>query len=307
MILGPTAVGKSALSLRLASELGGEIVNADALQVYRGLDIGTAKPGREERDRVPHHLVDILDPDEPWSAGDFARCAREALAEIWDRGRLPIVTGGSGLYLRGLTEGFSPMPDVPSRFRRALDHVEVRRGPGRVRRALRILDPELADRLASGDRQRTSRGVEIALATGRPLSWWQSRSPDPPPPGKPVRIGLTLPRPILYDRIARRVDRMLERGWLDEVEQLLAAGFDQSAPAFQAIGYRELARHLGGEVSLEDAVLEIVTRTRRFAKRQTTWFRKEPNVRWFRADRIAEEWSSVCDFLESSGSGRDDG
>lgn len=298
MILGPTAVGKSALALRLAEERGGEIVNADALQAYRGLDVGTAKPTMEERRRVPHHLLDILDPDEPYSAGEFARRACEVVPEIRGRGRIPIVTGGSGLYVRALTQGLSPLPAVEPAFRARLQALEDRRGLELVRRMLALHDPVLHGRLEPADRQRISRGVEVALASGRPLSWWQRRPPEHPPPGAPVRIGLTLPRPILYDRVAGRVDRMLQRGWVDEVEALLAKGFREEAPAFQAIGYRELARHLRGEWTLHRAREEIVLQTRRFAKRQMTWFRKEPDVTWIRADRIDEAWSRTMDLLD---------
>ena len=307
VILGPTAVGKSRLAMRLARVASGEIVNADALQAYRGFDVGTAKPSPADREAVPHHLLDILEPSEPYSAGEFARRARTAMEEIWSRRGLPIVTGGSGLYLRALTEGISPMPEVPAPLRDGLRDFEGRRGPAFLRRALALNDPELATRLAAGDRQRTARGVEIAFASGRPLSWWQGLPPDPPPAGGPCRIGLTLPRSILYDRIASRVERMLERGWLDEVDRLLTTGFDDATPAFQAIGYRELARHLRGDGTLEEAMAEIVRVTRRFAKRQMTWFRKEPNVTWFRADRIDEGWSSVMNFLEICGSGRENG
>ncbi|MDX1631358.1 MAG: tRNA (adenosine(37)-N6)-dimethylallyltransferase MiaA [Thermoanaerobaculia bacterium] len=298
MILGPTATGKSALSLRLATELDGEIVNADALQVYRGFDLGTAKPSREDRERIPHHLVDVLDPEEPYSAGEFARRARGIIRRIRRRGKLPIVVGGSGLYIRALTEGLSPMPPPDRTLRRGLRVLEERQGLDPMRRMLSVLDPELDERLASGDTQRILRGVEVALGTGRPLTWWQNRPPPHPSPGLPLRLGLTLPRSILYDRIARRVDRMIAAGWVEEVEALLNSGIEESAPAFQAIGYRELARHLRGGLGLDRAVTKIVQATRRFAKRQMTWFRKEPDVTWFPAHCIDEEWPELLRSLE---------
>jgi len=292
-VLGPTATGKSALGLFLAEELGGEIVNADALQVYRGFDIGTAKPTAEERARVPHHLLDVAEPAERFSAGEFARRAREAIAGIESRGRRPIAVGGSGLYLRALLDGISPIPpgdpEVRRRLRRRLEEV----GLAALHEELGRRDPATAARLPAGDRQRILRALEVVEASGTPLSEWIARRPYGAERLPAVRLGLTLPRALLYDAIERRVARMVERGWVEEVERLLSGGLSPSAPAFQAIGYRQIARHVAGEWSLERALEETVRATRRYSKRQLTWFRKEPDILWLDARRVEREPASV--------------
>ncbi len=282
-ILGPTATGKSALALRLAGALDGEIVNADALQVYRGLDIGTAKPTVEMRRQVRHHLVDILEPDEVFSAGEFARRGRSVITEIEGRGKTAILAGGSGFYLRALLQGLSPLPPSDPEIRRVLQERLRRDGLRSLYTELEERDPETAERLAPGDRQRILRALEVALGSGRPLSAWIRSQPMGGAPLPAVRIGLTLPRSILYDRIAGRVHRMVGRGWVAEVEGLLRRGVEPDAPAFQAIGYRQIVRHVSGIWSLEAAVEDTVRATRRYAKRQMTWFRREKEVRWFSA------------------------
>jgi tRNA dimethylallyltransferase len=282
-IVGATATGKSALALELALALRGEIVNADSLQVYRGLDIGTGKPTPQERARVPHHLIDVLDPAEPYSAGEFARRAEAAIAEIAGRGRVAILVGGSGLYLRALLEGLSPLPPPDAALRRRLRQRLAEEGAPRLHAELVRRDPETAARLAAGDSQRVVRALEVALGTGTPLSAWQERQPFGARRLPALRVGLTLPRPVLYDRIARRVGCMRDRGWVAEVEQLLQGGVAPEVPAFQAIGYRQIVRHLRGEWSVERAFAETLRATRRFAKRQETWFRREPDVAWLDA------------------------
>jgi tRNA dimethylallyltransferase len=305
-ILGPTATGKSTLGMALAEELGGEIVNADALQVYRGFDIGTAKPSLADRERVPHHLIDILDPHETYSAGEFARLAHEAIADIQGRGRVPVVVGGSGLYLRALFEGISPVPPGDPEMRSTLRERLEAEGLPALREELLRLDPETAARLAPGDTQRILRALEVALVSGRPLSSWIAEQPFGTQRIACVRVGLTLPRGILYDRIAGRVARMVEAGWRDEVAGLLRRGLSSSLPAFQAIGYRSLVRHLEGEGdgSLDETVAEIVRETRRFAKRQETWFRKEPDVTWFSAQDLTRQIPGVLEHAKHRGLGR---
>ncbi len=287
VILGATATGKSGLAMRLAEGLEGEIVNADALQVYRGLDIGTAKPTAEMRERVPHHLLDVCEPDERFSAGRFAELAREAIAKIHGRGRPAILVGGSGLYLRALLEGLSPLPRSDPEVRRALEDEVDRLGLPALYAELERIDPATAARLIPADRQRIVRALEVERLTGRPLSEWIRERPMGAKPLEDVeRMGLTLPRSILYDRIADRVGEMMECGWVAEVESLLRQGVRPDAPAFQAIGYRQLIGFLGGEWSLEEAVEDITRATRRYAKRQETWFRREREVRWIPADEI---------------------
>jgi tRNA dimethylallyltransferase len=279
-IVGPTAAGKTAMSLQLARRLGGEIVNADALQVYRGLDIGTAKPAAEERRQVPHHLIDILDPEEAFSAGEFARRARAAIAEIEARGRQPIVVGGSGLYLRALFEGLKELPGQAPEVRRQLQLELEEKGLPRLYAELGEVDPESAARLRPGDTQRVLRALEVFRTSGRTLSFWLARESPEPPLGR-LMIGLTLSRTILYDRIAVRVRDMMRRGWVCEVAALLERGTSPSAPAFQAIGYRQMVQHLEGRSTLEAATDEAILATRHYAKRQETWFRKERDLVWF--------------------------
>ena len=303
-IVGPTATGKSALGMALAGILEGEIVNADALQVYRGFDVGTAKPGPEERARVPHHLIDVLEPHERYSAGEFARRARAAITDVQGRGRVPIVVGGSGLYLRALFDGISPVPPGDPEVRRELRVRLETEGLAPLREELRRLDPATAERLGAGDTQRVLRALEVALASGRPLSAWIGEQPFGTQGIAAIRVGLTLPRSILYDQIAGRVTRMLKAGWLEEVRELLRRGFSPTLPAFQAIGYRQLVRHLEGQETLEAAIADIVRETRRFAKRQETWFRKEPEVTWFSAQDLERQIPGVLEHAKHRGLGR---
>jgi tRNA dimethylallyltransferase len=293
VILGPTAVGKSALGLHLAEQIDGEIINADALQVYRGFDVGTAKPTAEQRRRVPHHLIDILDPHERFSAGDFARRARQAIEDIGQRAKVPIVVGGSGLYLRALLEGMAEIPPIDPRLTGYLRQQLAADGLAKQRFRLALLDPETAARLAPGDKQRTLRALAVALGTGRPLAAWIADRPFGRQPLPALRIGLTLPRAILYDRIADRVRSMVQEGWVEEVVELLDRGLSPSLPAFQAIGYRQLAGVARGRTTLEEAIAETIRATTRFAKRQATWYRNEKNITWFSADEIERELPQI--------------
>jgi len=307
VVVGPTAVGKSEVGLRLAEWLDGEIVSADSLQAYRGLDIGTAKPTPEERAEIRHHLIDILDPDEDFSAGEFARRAKVVIAEVEKRERLPIVVGGSGFYLRALLEGLNEIPTVRPAVREDLRRRLEKEGLEALREELLELDPTTAQRLLPGDTQRVLRALEVAISTGRPLSAWHSEAPTAGEGLAPVRVGLTLERGLLYDSIAHRVHRMIEAGWVGEVEQLLSRGVSPREPAFQAIGYRELAAHLAGDLSLEEAIEETIRATRRYAKRQLTWFRKERDVNWFSAEDLGAASQAIRSFLTRQGLGVGDG
>lgn len=297
-IVGPTASGKSSLAMAFAQAAGGEIVNADALQVYRGFDIGTAKPSPEERERVPHHLVDILDPGERYSAGEFARRARAALAEIASRGRTAILVGGSGLYLRALWSGIAPLPPVDEAARAVLLERLERDGLAALYSELARLDPETAARLGQGDTQRILRALEVAVSTGETLTSWIGRQPFGAQPVAMHKVGLTLPRSVLYDAIAARVEAMIDAGWIDEVRALLASGVERSAPAFQAIGYRQWVEFLDGAGSFDESLQKVVTLTRRFAKRQETWFRREEGIGWWDARRTRECLTSMMEMSE---------
>jgi tRNA dimethylallyltransferase len=278
-LVGATATGKSAVAFAAARALGAEIVNADALQIYRGLDIGTAKPSPEERAAVRHHLVDVLDPHERFSAGEFARRARAALDEIASRGAAAIVVGGSGLYLRALWGGLAPIPAVDPELRGVLAARLAAEGLPALRAELARRDAATAARLGENDSQRIVRALSVAISTGRPLSAWHADAPAPQPLAA-RKIGLTLPRAVLYDRIAARVQQMVDRGWPAEVRRLLDAGVPRDAPALQAIGYSDWIRHFDGEADLRETVEAVVRATRRYAKRQETWFRREPGIEW---------------------------
>lgn len=306
-ILGPTAVGKSWLAMQLAAHLDGEIVSADALQAYRGFDIGTAKPTIEDQRQVPHHLVDIRDPQETYSAGEFARAASRVIREIFARGRLPLLVGGSGLYLRALLEGISPIPETSPEIRAGLRRRLETEGLEVLRSELMERDPVTAERLRPGDTQRTLRALEVVLSTGRCLSSWLAENPSGRGSPESVRVGLTLPRDVLYDRISERVRRMVGAGWVEEVENLLGQGLSPELPAFQAIGYRQLAAHLRGESGLEEALTAIEKATRRYAKRQQTWFRRERAVSWFSMEDPPECLSSVMQHLQDQGIGGGNG
>jgi len=289
-VLGPTAVGKSGLEMAVAMELGRrglpvELINADALQAYRGLDIGTAKPGPRDRTRVRHHLIDILERHQTFSAGEFARRAASAVRQIEARSALPLLVGGSGFYLRALFEGLAPIPPIDASVRAALRAELESKGLPALTEELRRLDSATAEALNPGDTQRLVRALEVVRGTGRPLSEWQRLGTEGRLDRRVLKLGLALPRAVLYDAIETRARRMVKRGWLAEVERLRerAAGFAGSVaelPAFQAIGYRQLADQLDGRLTLEQALEDTIRATRRYAKRQETWFRKEPGVCW---------------------------
>ena len=314
-VLGPTATGKSAFAMALAADLAGrgltvELINADALQAYRGLSIGTAKPGPRERTRVRHHLIDVIEPHRAFSAGEFARRAAVAVEEIEARGALPILVGGSGFYLRALFEGLAPVPPVGADVREALRADLRSRGLCTLFRELRRVDPESAEALDPGDTQRVLRALEVVRATGRPLSEWQRRGTERRLDRRLLKVGLTLPRTVLYDAVEKRAGHMLERGWLAEVERLREQARGRGGcslgelPAFQAIGYRQLADHLDGNLTLEQALEETVRATRRYAKRQETWFRKEPHVRWVDASKAGEAARARARIVEAFACGR---
>jgi len=301
VIVGPTATGKTHVALEIAGACRGEIINSDALQVYRGFDIGTAKPSSLERAGIRHHLVDILDPQEPYSAGQFARLARQAIEDIRSRDHLPIIVGGSGLYLRALLQGISPLPEIDPAVRRQLREDLERQGLERLYKELQKVDHLTAINLHSTDSQRVLRALEVLRSTGKPLSSWIREKPFGAHEMVSCQIGLTLPRSILYDRIAARVGAMKEQGWLTEVEQILASGVRLSDPAFQALGYRQLGSHLRGEISLDEALRETIQATRRFAKRQMTWFRKEQDITWFDALELRSSVDEIMAFLLRQG------
>ena len=283
-IVGATATGKSALAVEVALRLGGEVISADAFTAYRGIDVGTAKPTLEERRGVPHHLIDLKEPTEPFSAGEFARLARAAAREILSRGRLPILCGGTGFYVRAFFEGLFVGPPRDEALRSALRLLQEKRGAPWLVRALALLDPESGARISQRDGARAIRYLEIALSTGRRPSELFRERPGERWEGPAVKVLLALPRPDLHARIERRFRESIMTGLPDEVRRLREAGVPATAPGMAAIGYRETVDLLEGRITASAWAEAVVRETRRYAKRQETWFRSEPGLLAFRAD-----------------------
>ncbi len=280
-IVGPTGSGKSALAFALARALSGEIVNCDSMQVYRGLDIGTDKPSAEERAAVPHHLFDIVDPDEHFSAGDYVELAEKTIAGISGRGHLPIIVGGTGLYLRALLRGLFAGPARAVELRERLHNRARARGLDYLHKMLRRLDPESASRISPRDAVRIVRALEVYFITGKPIG----RHFREQPPGlqsryRTIIIGLEPPRRQLYERINRRSEEQFRRGLVEEVERLLARGCPPTARPLATMNYKHVLAAIEGRISYEQALALTQRDNRRYAKRQMTWFRKEPGVRW---------------------------
>ncbi len=291
-IVGPTASGKTALSIEVARRLNGEVISMDSRQVYRGMNIGTAKATPEQRAAVRHHGLDLVNPDQRFSAGQFARAARQWICEIQGRGHTPLLVGGTGFFLRALTHPIFRQPELHPQRRSALAQVLERMSTAELHRWLHRLDPPMAERLAGwGGRQRLLRALELPLLTGRPLSWWHRHAPAEEPPLAIRVFVLNLPREQLDARINARVDEMVAQGLLEEVHALLQAGFSESDPGMNATGYIELIPYFRGEVSLEDALDAVRRHTRAYARRQLTWFRNQlpADAVWLDAQRPVEE------------------
>lgn len=283
VIVGPTASGKSGLALRLAQEHSAEIISADSVQVYRGLDIGSAKPTPQERALVRHHLIDVADPDEPFDAARFRELAAQAAADIASRGHKAIVAGGTGLYVRALLGGLFPSPPKDAELRRALQLEARRLGREALWERLSRLDPESARRIHPRDLVRVVRALEVVQLSGRPISELQAGHGFAERPYRHLKLGLKLERAELYRRIEERVEAMLAAGWLEEVRALVSR-WGPGAHALKSLGYRHLVAHLEGRLSLEEARALTMRDTRRYAKRQLVWFRAEPDIEWFAPD-----------------------
>jgi tRNA dimethylallyltransferase len=279
-VVGPTGAGKSDLAVRLALEFGGEIVNCDSLQVFRYFDIGTAKPSAEERERVPHHLFDICGPDEVFTAGEYARVARLALREIAARGALPLVAGGTGLYLRALFEGLFPGPRRDEQLRARLLRAEARR-KGRLHALLARFDPASAAKIQPADVQKLVRACEVLLLARRPLAALFAER-DRLEGYRTLKLGIDPPREELYRTLNARCARMFEAGLVDEVRRVLSLGYPETVKPLEAHGYRQALQLIKGELDLPQAIESAQRNTRRYAKRQWTWFRHDPEVTWLR-------------------------
>jgi tRNA dimethylallyltransferase len=279
VIAGPTAVGKTQVALALARAKPAEIVCADSRILYRGLDIGTAKPSRADQQAVPHHLLDVADPDQVVTLAEYQHLALQALDEIRGRARLPLLVGGTGLYIRAVVDGLVIPPVAPQWVLRAeLEEEERASGPGTLHQRLARIDPDAASRIHPRNVRRIIRALEVQAETGVPLS--ALRRAAPPPGVSVVMLALTLDRTRLYQRIDRRIDTQLAAGLIEEVRGLLRSGYARTLPALQAIGYKEIAACVDGAISREDAVSLLRRNTRHYAKRQLTWFRADPRYRW---------------------------
>ena len=284
MILGPTCVGKTQVSLKLADILKGEIVSFDSRQVYKFMDIGTAKPTKEERERIPHHLINLVSPDEKFTAADYGKKARQIIREIIRRNKQPIGVGGSGLYLKALIKGFFVGPKADENIRKRLEREAQQFGEPYLFSRLKEVDPQAAERIHPNDLIRIIRALEVYELTGKPISAWQREGNYEPFPMRFVKIGLNLERKKLYQRINLRVEEMISRGFLDELKVLKEKGFTPELKALKTVGYQELFAYSEEKLDLQAALEKIKLNTRHYAKRQLTWFRKDKEIIWLDAE-----------------------
>jgi len=296
VIVGPTAVGKTEISLQLAEQLDGEIVSADSRLFYRGMDVGTAKPTLAERARVPHHLIDVAEPDETWSLVVFQKAARQALADIHARGRLPFLVGGTGQYVRAVTLGWTPPAQGPDlNLRVVLGDLAKINGIYWLHERLRFLDPLAAENIDPRNVRRTIRALEVIFVTGKRFSAQRGLSETP---YRLLTIGLTRPRPELYARLDARIEAMFANGLLEEVQMLLERGYSPELPSMSAIGYRQCVDVLQGKMSREQAVIEIKRATRVFVRRQASWFKPDdPEIHWFNPVEVTAD--SLTAFIRA--------
>lgn len=296
IVAGPTASGKTAAALQLAEKFPFEIINADSMQVYRHMAIGTSKPDASLIRRVPHHLMSIVNPDEPFNAADYMKLGRHTIAEIAARNRIPLVVGGTGLYIKALTKGLFFSPGADAEIRQGLET----RTTAQLFEKLQTVDPLQAQKLNPGDRRRIIRGLEVFSLTGKPISRLQSEHRFSDSPYTCLKIGLSPERRTLYHRIDRRVDEMIQQGLVAEVQTLLSMGYPPDIKPMQSIGYRQIVHYLQGGISLHEAVDAIKQQTRNYAKRQLTWFRKDEEMIWFNPDEpFALVVAQVKNFLNN--------
>jgi tRNA dimethylallyltransferase len=298
VICGPTGVGKTAVGIQLAEKLDGEIISADSMQIYRYMDIGTAKPTADEQTRIIHHLIDIVDPDEDFDAVRFAKMAREKVMQLYQRGVTPLVVGGTGLYIKALLQGLFQSNPVDPEIRERLKKEAAEFGSSALYERLKQVDPDTADRLHPNDSYRITRALETIESTGRSISEHQQEHGFTDEPFNALKICLQVDRQTLYDRIDQRVDLMIEAGFVDEVKKLLGMGYSADLKSMQSIGYRQMVEFIGGRLSWDECVRTLKRDTRRFAKRQFTWFGADHQIKWYEPDQLDEIVRLVEGFLE---------
>jgi tRNA dimethylallyltransferase len=299
VIVGPTAVGKTATSIALAKHFDGEVISGDSMQVYKGMDIGTAKISDEEMEQVPHHLIDIKQPDEPFSVADFQLLAKKSISTIYDKGNIPFIVGGTGLYINSVIYDYD-FSDVSEdrAFRERLTKFADEHGNDALHEQLKSVDLESYKQLHANNRRRVIRALEVFHVTGKPLT--EQRNKEESSLYNTTVIGLTMDRDVLYDRINLRVDQMIEEGLIDEVKRLYEQGYGD-CQSMQAIGYKEIFGYVRGDVSLEDATSQLKQNSRRFAKRQLTWFRNKMDIQWFDMTTNREKkLEEIHEFLKES-------
>jgi tRNA dimethylallyltransferase len=297
VICGPTGVGKTAVGIQLAEKLDGEIISADSMQIYRYMDIGTAKPTADEQTRIIHHLIDIVDPDEDFDAVRFAKMAREKVMQLYQRGVTPLVVGGTGLYIKALLQGLFQSNPVDPEIRERLKKEAAEFGSSALYERLKQVDPDTADRLHPNDSYRITRALETIESTGRSISEHQQDHGFSDQPFNALKICLQIDRQKLYDRIDQRVDLMIEAGFVDEVKKLLGMGYSADLKSMQSIGYRQMVEFIGGRLSWDECVRTLKRDTRRFAKRQFTWFGADQQIQWYEPDQLNEIVRLVEGFL----------
>lgn len=297
VVCGPTGIGKTSTTIKLSKKFGGQIINADSMQIYRFMDIGTAKPTPEERAKITHFMVDVVDPDEPFDAARFAERADIKIRELSDKGVVPFVAGGTGLYIKALINGlFRSIPADPEILKKLNEEV-IKIGSHGLHQKLSKYDQDAAEKIHPNDSFRVIRALEIYYATGRPISEYHKKHSFSESPYNVLKIGLSMERERLYDRINRRVDLMLEEGLLNEVELLIKKGYSTSLKSMRSLGYRHMVEYINGDVSWEEAVRTLKRDTRRYAKRQLTWFRADTEIMWVEPEKIESIYPHVDGFL----------
>ncbi|MEN8241600.1 MAG: tRNA (adenosine(37)-N6)-dimethylallyltransferase MiaA [Chloroflexota bacterium] len=299
IILGPTGIGKTAMAINLAKAINGEVVSADSRYFYRGMDIGTAKPSAEELDGIPHHLIDVADPDQSWSLGKFKREAIKIIDAIHTKEKIPLLVGGTGQYLRAITEGWViPEIEADETLREILEAWAAEVGSDGLHQRLEVIDPIAAENILPGNLRRTIRALEVIFKTGERFSDQRRREAVP---YKIFQVGLTMPREELYLRVEQRVDLMIKAGFVKEVADLLAKGYSPELSSMSAIGYRQMAEHLKGEITIDEAIEETKRVTKKFVRRQSNWFKaSDPKINWFdlMQDQAGEIENAVKTFLD---------